>query len=73
MVPVPLPALVRSIQSTNTVVVYVLLIGLTKSLDSKDLALTIFYNISKAFNSLNFEILLDKLQYYSIKGTALVI
>jgi hypothetical protein len=43
----------------------------TNSLDKKHLAIALFIDISKAFDSLNHAILLDKLQMYGIRGVAL--
>ena len=39
---------------------------ITSELDRGNTSLTIFLDLSKAFDTLNFDILLDKLQYYGI-------
>ena len=41
---------------------------LTYKIDRGKVPLNIYINLSKAFNTLHFEILLDKLAYYGIKG-----
>ena len=41
------------------------------ALDDKKLSISIFMNPSKAFDTLNHEILLYKLQYHRISGVAL--
>ena len=43
---------------------------LTYEMDRGKISLNIYIDLSKAFNTLNFEILLDKLAYYGIKGIA---
>ena len=44
---------------------------ITSELDLGNTSLAIFLDISKAFDTLNFDILLDKLQYYGICNKAL--
>ena len=43
---------------------------ITKALDNKDFVLTIFLDVSKAFDSLN-HTLLNKLKHYGVRGLAL--
>ena len=45
---------------------------ITSELDRGNTSLAIFLDLSKAFDTLNFDILLDKLQYYGICNKALV-
>ena len=47
-----------------------LLNEITKNLDKKYLTLGLFIDISKAFDSINHDILLSKLEYYGIRGVA---
>ena len=42
-----------------------------RELDKTNIPLAIFLDLSKAFDTLNFDILLHKLQYYGVSGTAL--
>ena len=44
---------------------------ITLSLDNKLIVLTLFVDVSKAFDSLNHNILISKLQHYGVCGTAL--
>ena len=60
----------REKHSTSTAAVEVINL-ITKALDSKEFALAIFYDVSKAFDSLNHNILICKLKYYGIRETAL--
>ena len=47
-----------------------LLNKITKNLDKKYLTLGLFINVSKAFDSINHDILLSKLEHYGICGVA---
>ena len=44
---------------------------ITKALDNKDFVSTIFLDVSKAVDSLNHSILLNKLKHYGVWGLAL--
>ena len=43
-----------------------------ETIESGNYAIGIFCDLSKAFDTLNHEILLDKLDHYGIRGTALM-
>ena len=45
--------------------------GISKSIDERKLTVGIFLDLAKAFDTVNHKILLDKLQYYGIRGTPL--
>ena len=48
-----------------------LLDRIISALDDKQLPISIYMDLSKAFDTLNHDILLDKLSYYGVEGTAL--
>ena len=48
-----------------------LLDRIISALDDKQLPISIYMDLSKAFDTLNHDILLDKLSYYGVDGTAL--
>ena len=45
-----------------------LLKQITKSIDNGEFAITLFLDLIKAFDTVNYSILLSKLSYYGIKG-----
>ena len=55
--------------STNSAL-FAVLNCVTDALDKKLVALALFIDISKAFDSLNHDILLTKLEHYGIRGLA---
>ena len=44
---------------------------ISKAFDKKEMTLVIFLDLSKAFDSINHSILLQKLSHFGIKGSAL--
>ena len=44
---------------------------ISQKIDSKNYSMGIFINLSKAFDTINYKILIDKLEYYGIRGVAL--
>ena len=48
---------------------YTLTNEILNALDSKWMVGGIFFDLQKAFNSVSYDILLSKLEYYGIKGT----
>ena len=57
-------------RSTTTAIAY-LLNFITISLDNKLTALALFIDVSKAFDSLDHNTLISKLQHYGVRGTTL--
>ena len=60
----------RSNYSTSTAVADVLNY-VTTALDKKNVVLALFIDVSKAFDSLDHNILLKKLEHYDVRGVAL--
>ena len=44
---------------------------ISQKIDSKNYSMGIFIDLSKAFNTIDHKILIDKLEYYGIRGVAL--
>ena len=44
---------------------------ISQKIDSKNYSMGIFIDLSKAFDTINHNILIDKLEYYGIRGVAL--
>ena len=44
---------------------------ISQKIDSKTYSMGIFIDLSKAFDTINHKILIDKLEYYGIRGVAL--
>ncbi len=44
---------------------------ITKSIDNKEISLAVYLDLSKAFDTINYDIVFDKLEHYGIRGNAL--
>ena len=60
----------RSQHSTNLALIY-LVDKIAKAIDEKEIVLAVFSDFSKAFDTINRNILFFKLNYYGIRGVAL--
>ena len=56
---------------STTLALIDLIDNISNSLDNKDYTIGVFLDLSKAFDTINHEILLNKLSYYSIRGRQL--
>lgn len=65
----------RSLHSTELASVKLIdsLLSDMDNLKSNKTPITIFLDLSKAFDTLNFDIMINKLKYYGIKGTELIL
>ena len=56
--------------SSTELAIFKLINSILTSINNKDAVYGIFYDVSKAFDTLNHEILVSKLKYYGITGVA---
>ena len=60
----------RNIRSTSQALLH-LIEKLTKSMDNKTITVGVFIDLKKAFDTIDHSLLLNKLEYYGIRGVAL--